>query len=244
MFLAMASKLSAPILFSLIIFSFSSQCPPASAYQKVSLALYYDTLCPGCSEFIVHNLSKIFQNGLIQIVDLRLIPYGNAIILKNGTVVCQHGSKQCGLNTVEACAINSMPRNEYFEFIYCVENLIFRRKTSEWVSCLEKTPKQGDFIYDCYVNGLGQNLKLQYATETDALWPPRDYVPWVTVNEVPLRMDFENFMKYICKAYKGSPVPKACQELPMDIIPTKAKPNTKVCGIDDASPATNIRPRV
>ncbi|XP_020702080.1 gamma-interferon-responsive lysosomal thiol protein [Dendrobium catenatum] len=79
------------------------------AAQKVSLALYYEALCPFCSRFIVFSLSKIFSDGLISIVDLRLVPYGNAMIEPNSTILCQHGPSECFLNTVEACAINSWP---------------------------------------------------------------------------------------------------------------------------------------
>ncbi|PKU73556.1 hypothetical protein MA16_Dca008120 [Dendrobium catenatum] len=79
------------------------------ATQKVSLALYYEALCPFCSRFIVFSLSNIFSDGVISIVDLRLVPFGNAMIGHNSTISCQHGPSECILNTVEACAINSWP---------------------------------------------------------------------------------------------------------------------------------------
>ncbi|KAI3924501.1 hypothetical protein MKW98_032702 [Papaver atlanticum] len=241
----MASS-SALILFSLLIFSFSalaiSKCPSASD-EKVSLSLYYETFCPGCSEFIVHELPKIFKNRLIDIVDLNLVPYGNANLLKNGTIICQHGPFECFLNTVEACAINSMPEYEYFEFIRCTENFIAEGKAEESSSCLDKTPGHGKILHDCYTSGRGQKIELQYAKVTAALNPPHEYVPWVTVNEVPIRMDIENFMKYICKAYKGTSTPKACKELPKGIIPAEPKLNMKVCRVNDASRMTKPRPR-
>ncbi|CAD6210779.1 unnamed protein product [Miscanthus lutarioriparius] len=45
---------------------------------KVSLELYYESLCPYCSRFIVNHLAGIFEDGLIDAVHLRLVPYGNA----------------------------------------------------------------------------------------------------------------------------------------------------------------------
>jgi interferon, gamma-inducible protein 30 len=57
--------------------------------SKVSLALYYETLCPYCSNFVVNYLAKIWDDGLISIVDLELIPYGNARVRSNGTITCQ-----------------------------------------------------------------------------------------------------------------------------------------------------------
>lgn len=61
----------------------------SSPDDKVKLALYYETLCPYCSNFIVNYLYKIFENGLIDIVDLKLSPYGNAKIGPNNTIICQ-----------------------------------------------------------------------------------------------------------------------------------------------------------
>nr|DAD28106.1 TPA_asm: hypothetical protein HUJ06_029574 [Nelumbo nucifera] len=81
----------------------------SSASGKVSLALYYETLCPYCSSFIVKHLANVFEKGLIKIVDLKLVPYGNAKVGSNNTITCQHGSYECLLNTVEACAINVWP---------------------------------------------------------------------------------------------------------------------------------------
>lgn len=64
--------------------------PPAKHNDKVNLSLYYETLCPGCAEFISEDLGKVFKKGLISIVNLRLIPWGNAKIVEpNKTIDCQ-----------------------------------------------------------------------------------------------------------------------------------------------------------
>ncbi|KAF8018774.1 hypothetical protein BT93_H3623 [Corymbia citriodora subsp. variegata] len=56
---------------------------------KVELVLYYETLCPYCSNFIVNHLAKAFDSSLISILDLKLVPYGNARIGANDTITCQ-----------------------------------------------------------------------------------------------------------------------------------------------------------
>lgn len=58
--------------------------------QKVTLSVYYETLCPFCATFIVKNLAQIFDNNLITILNLRLVPWGKASTnsSKNSTV-CQ-----------------------------------------------------------------------------------------------------------------------------------------------------------
>lgn len=58
---------------------------PAINNEKVNLSLYYETLCPYCASFISDNLVKVFQNDLDTIVNLRLVPWGNAFIVGNRT---------------------------------------------------------------------------------------------------------------------------------------------------------------
>lgn len=53
------------------------------------MSLYYETLCPYCANFIVNHLAKLFDNGLISVVDLRMVPWGNAWINPDGSLVCQ-----------------------------------------------------------------------------------------------------------------------------------------------------------
>lgn len=58
--------------------------------QKVHLTIYYDTLTPSCEEFIVFELPKAFELDFMPIINLRLIPYGNAYIHEpNDTIICQ-----------------------------------------------------------------------------------------------------------------------------------------------------------
>lgn len=58
--------------------------------SKVSLSLYYESLCPACSSFIVDHLVKLFEDDLISIVDLHLSPWGNTYLRPdNVTDLCQ-----------------------------------------------------------------------------------------------------------------------------------------------------------
>ncbi|EPS58984.1 hypothetical protein M569_15829 [Genlisea aurea] len=72
----------------LLILSIIVSSSSAADDERVTLELYYETLCPYCSNLIVNYLYKIFESDLISITNLRLIPYGNAKI-RNGTIVCQ-----------------------------------------------------------------------------------------------------------------------------------------------------------
>lgn len=193
---------------------------------KVSLALYYESLCPYSANFIVNYLAKIFNNGIIDIVDLDLVPYGNARLTANGTITCQHGPNECLLNTIEACAITVWPDlTENFKFIFCVENLVFKRKYKEWESCFQELGLNSEAVFDCYYSGKGKKLELKYAAQTDALEPPHKYVPWVVVNGQPLYEDYENFEAYVCNAYEGDSPPKSCEGL--TALTTKTKESSQ-----------------
>ncbi|CAH8339758.1 unnamed protein product [Eruca vesicaria subsp. sativa] len=209
----MASKLLLCYVFLLCLVSssdFSGISKPSSS--KVSLDLYYESLCPDCTSFIVNHLTKLFEDDLISIVDLHLSPWGNSKLLPdNVTVVCQHGAFECFLDTVEACAIDVWPElSDHFPFIYCVESLVIEYKYYTWETCYGKLNLNSKPVADCLSSGHGKELQLQYAAETSALEPPHKYVPWVVVDGQPLYEDYENFISYICKAYKGDKVPAAC----------------------------------
>ncbi|EOY34583.1 hypothetical protein QUC31_018366 [Theobroma cacao] len=206
-------------LFLLCPFSSASAITLPSDSHKVSLTLYYESLCPYSANFIVNYLGKLFEDDLLSIVDLRLVPWGNAKLKGNDTFACQHGPGECLLNTIEACAIDAWPQlNDHFPFIYCVETLVYELKYLEWESCYGKLGLDSKPISDCYSNGLGLKLELQYAAETNALEPPHKYVPWVVVDGQPLYEDYENYISYVCKAYKGAAVPKACSGLSFNLI--------------------------
>ena len=80
-------------LFFFLLLSAALVPPPLAAAAgpaKVPLALYYESLCPYCSRFIVSRLAGIFEDGLIDAVDLLLVPYGNARVRgANNTINCQ-----------------------------------------------------------------------------------------------------------------------------------------------------------
>ncbi|XP_041023834.1 gamma-interferon-responsive lysosomal thiol protein-like [Juglans microcarpa x Juglans regia] len=217
-----------------ILVSFTTPTYSRSS-DKVTVSLYYETLCPYCANFIVSYLVKIFQNDLISVVNLRMIPWGNAWIQSDGTFVCQHGPDECLLNTIEACTITIYPDVvRHFRFIHCVERLSLEGKHNEWTNCFDMTGL-GTVPIDCYNSGYGNRIEQKHATETAQLNPPHRFVPWVVVNNQPLQEDYGNFMNYICKAYKGNPRPEACISLTFQMDSTeKANSLHPVCYADKA----------
>ncbi|XP_030504101.2 gamma-interferon-responsive lysosomal thiol protein isoform X2 [Cannabis sativa] len=223
------SKTSLLVLIKIILVFTSCLIPVLASSNHneklVSVDLYYETLCPDCGDFILNHLVKLFHTKLISLVHLNLVPYGNARLGSNHTISCQHGPYECLLNTVEACAIDAWPElNKHFPFIYCIEALVQERKYLQWETCYEKLGLDPKPVNECYKSEAGKELELQYGAETDALQPPHRYVPWVVVDGQPLYEDYENFLSYICKAYKGPAVPTSCSELSLrnfDVVGAK-----------------------
>ncbi|XVE76610.1 hypothetical protein DITRI_Ditri12bG0187000 [Diplodiscus trichospermus] len=189
--------------------------------KKVNLSLYYESLCPYCRSFIVTQLVKVFNTDLLNIINLRLVPWGNAQLVKsNKTITCQHGEDECYLNTIHACAINIWPDlRKHFNFIYCIENQGLHVKEGQhsdnaaavWKACSARLGMDQKLIQNCYDSGHGRKLLLQYAAETNDLHPKHLYVPWVTVNNRPLYDKYDNFISYVCNAYKNGAPAKGCR---------------------------------
>ncbi|KAB5520058.1 hypothetical protein DKX38_024377 [Salix brachista] len=241
----MASHPTLFTIFLLFIFTTLFLTPSTSSSQNVTLSLYYETLCPYCADFIVNHLVKVFDKGLISIVNLRLIPWGNAFINPDGSFVCQHGTNECFLNAIEACTITIYPDVvRHFRFIHCVEKMSLENKMNEWVNCFGMSGL-GKAPVDCYTRGYGEVLEKKYAAETAKLNPPHRFVPWVVVNNQPLREDFENFVSHVCKAYRGIKMPEACKSLPRENNSLRKENHiNSVCFVDQTSNLTSSAPLI
>ncbi|KAK6943991.1 Gamma interferon inducible lysosomal thiol reductase GILT [Dillenia turbinata] len=202
--------------------------------KKVNLTLYYESLCPSCKAFVTSMQSSVFDNGIINIVNLRLVPWGNAIIDDHGEIQCQHGPKECELNFVEGCIIHTYPDpKKHFGYINCIEKL---DESGDWTSCFphSRSLKQ---VKDCCGSNLAEKIANGYYEETEHLKPPHDYVPWVTVNSQPLKEDFGNFIDYVCKAYKGKSPPACKSHKSTEKIAVK-NPVYQVCYTGDKQHST------
>ncbi|XP_021619920.2 gamma-interferon-responsive lysosomal thiol protein isoform X1 [Manihot esculenta] len=184
-----------------------------SSSVKVNLSVYYETLCPSCANFIVKNLMSIFNDGLFDIINLRMVPWGNAHMNRvNNTIVCQNGLDECELNTIQACAINVFRDvNKYYGLIFCMEFLAIEGRHQNWQTCFDSLGLSAKSVLKCYNNGTGTKLEVEHGYETAHLDPPQSFLPWVVVNYQPLGNDYNNFTTYVCNAYKGIVKPSVCK---------------------------------
>lgn len=208
---------------------------------RVLVEMYSESLCPYCKNFIVNYLSKFFENGLINIVELRIIPYGNAHIHEGGSIVCQHGEDECRLNVIQTCAINLWPDVfKWFPFVYCLEALDKQIAYAQWTSCVGPSGLDLARILECFQGPLGLQLELANAKETDSLDPPHRYVPWVLVKGTPLMDEYLHVEKFVCEAYDGpEPKPQVCSDVQWSV--TRAKRNE--AGFCLGDPELHVHPQ-
>lgn len=196
-------------------------CSPSEA-PKVSLALYFESLCPDCQLFIRKQLYPTYLK-VGEIFNLTLVPYGNAEERRSGdkwVFECQHGPKECQGNLIETCAIALLKNiSVSFPFIHCFEENTEKSEDPQPAAIAEKCAKSLGIDYSpietCVSGPQGNSLEHQMAMKTNALKPQHQYVPWVTLNgkhtEKLQREAENNLLKLVCKYYTG-PKPSACEQ--------------------------------
>jgi len=187
--------------------------------DKVNFTLYYESLCPGCRQFTTSQISKAF-NTILDIVNISFVPYGNAHETYDASTqlykfTCQHGAQECLGNLIHSCVLYFYPKIEqHLPFILCMEESSGDIKTVA-TRCASKTQIDYNQINACTTSKLGNQIQHAYAVQTDSLQPKHQYVPWVTLNgEHTEEMEDEalnDLVKLVCKTYKGSNPPPACQ---------------------------------
>lgn len=187
------------------------------AAKPIQIDLYYESLCPGCREFITTQLypayQKLYSYGMFEI---GLFPYGNADESKRGDewkFECQHGTLECQLNLVETCALHLLSHpNQFMPFIHCLET---KPSVAKAKSCAASLKIEWGPISKCYEGSEGNFLEHQIAVKTDALKPPHQYVPWIVVDgkhtEKIQNAVQDDLVLFICGNYKG-PTPDACNK--------------------------------
>ncbi|KAL0966652.1 hypothetical protein UPYG_G00297890 [Umbra pygmaea] len=186
---------------------------PKSQDSSVQVDLYFESLCPGCREFLTTQLLPTWVM-LNDIMTVNLVPFGNAQETAKGkqyTFTCQHGEEECLGNMIETCILNASANP--FQIIYCMEassNVV--KAGQACVELFDPTIKW-DSIMSCVKGDLGNQLMHQNALKTGALKPPHQYVPWIVINGEHTE-DLQNkamgsLFTLVCSMYKGKK-PEAC----------------------------------
>jgi len=202
--------------------------------KRVKVELYMEAACPGCQFFTTHVLSPVLQEpGMADIIDLRVIPAGNAEIkddevTQEESIECQHGEAECEGNKILACLEKQYGNTALFmPTMSCIEehasvidspfNFLSNITATEMIRnnaeiCMKKHEIDVQAINQCSDSDQGTSMLRAAIQETQDLKPKLEYAPWVVVDGAPLKEDAYSLKEYICKAYLG-PQPEACDPL-------------------------------
>ncbi|XP_014285170.1 gamma-interferon-inducible lysosomal thiol reductase isoform X1 [Halyomorpha halys] len=194
----------------------------------VSVTLYYESLCPGCREFIPNQLypaytdTKYDYSSLIS--KLTLVPYGWAHVLNATTheYQCQHGEEECQGNRLHGCALKYIPDAlTSVEYLSCLEktplvSYEFLAQNSGYPidKCQEKLPS-GIYqkIMSCYNSEEGLKIFEENGKKTTSFFTfPYRFVPYISFNDKADQdlalASVEDFKKTLCKV--AGVTDKAC----------------------------------
>lgn len=177
----------------------------------VNVSLYYESLCPGCRQFLVLQLVPTLI--LLQdIMNVELVPFGNAKETPEHKFVCQHGDDECLGNMIEACTLDKFGIGAILP-IFCMESSTDVLKAAQ--PCLEvyQPGEAWDSVMKCVKGDQGYKLMHENAVKTGALKPPHEYVPWITINgehtDALQDKAMNSLFSLVCSLYKGEK-PAAC----------------------------------
>uniref|UniRef100_A0A9J7XWC8 Gamma-interferon-inducible lysosomal thiol reductase n=3 Tax=Cyprinus carpio TaxID=7962 RepID=A0A9J7XWC8_CYPCA len=194
---------------------FNESKPNAS---PVNVSLYYESLCPGCRQFLVTQLVPTFIM-LNNIMNIELVPYGNAQEKEEQgkyTFICQHGEEECQGNMIETCLLNILGAKA-IPVIFCMESGADVLKAAQPCLGVHFPDTTWDSVMKCVTGDEGNKLMHQNALKTNALKPPHQYVPWITINGEHTD-DLEDkamnsLFNLVCSLYEGEKPPACGQGL-------------------------------
>lgn len=191
--------------------------------NRVQVVLAIEALCPDSKRFVQEQLVPTFATLGPHVIQLHVIPFGNAAIdAGNRTVRCQHGLGECDANQYEQCArwIHSSPE-QHLPFINCLFYALPMSRhddafdTGSFELCAHVTGLSWPRIQACHGNATQSWILTQQAAKET---PKHNHVPWVEINGVYMDEDKNVFLEEVCKAYyAGGGKHPACQTKPLTI---------------------------
>lgn len=154
------------------------------ANERMTLDVYYESLCPDSRNFLVNQLEPNWKN-MSPYTDLRLIPFGKATYTANPAggwiFTCQHGNDECIGNILHACGIKySTSTSQALAYAVCL-----MRAPGSGAACASLAGIDFAPVEACTKGLEGQNLHQVNGDETlNSLNPTLTFVPWVIYNKV------------------------------------------------------------
>ena len=160
------------------------------------------------------ELAKTWSaNGLQAIMNLTVVPFGNAKIdPASGNTTCQHGAEECLGNSYEQCAIAHNPDpKDHVPFYLCLEATGGKPDfDSAAAKCAASSNIDINALTTCVRGAEAAALQQRFHDLTPA---DHKYTPWVTLNGVQMVTNkVPTLSHHICSLWKaaGGKKPAGC----------------------------------
>jgi len=201
------------LLCFLLAVAFAADAP------KVKVELYFEAQCPGCQQFTTGALKDVLSKpDMVDIIDLKLVPYGNTKQNTDGSFTCQHGTGECQSDVMEMCvqyklsgSIASIDSGDTslaaWPFILCMEQA--EGNPAKGQSCYTSTMNTAALPWST-IDACTKNEASVVQAAGAKTTPKHDYVPWPLVDHKLLE-NTNLLQQTICNAYNGTK-PASCRK--------------------------------
>uniref|UniRef100_A0AC35U574 GILT-like protein F37H8.5 n=1 Tax=Rhabditophanes sp. KR3021 TaxID=114890 RepID=A0AC35U574_9BILA len=173
--------------------------------QKIDLKVSFEALCPDSIGFVFHRLNPhLFEiKNSYEVVNFEAVPWGLAKRSENGRVKCQHGLKECSINTYLSCSFRYI-KSSYDKgvFMNCVLDMAIRRIPLKSVGeiCKKKLASVTDTtlssILQCHNGTEGIQLQSEAEETTKSILNIPKFVPQIIIgsNDKSIDMQFTQLL--------------------------------------------------
>ena len=214
---------TSPVVTNMIVHDgLKYSAPFAESPPRVKMTVYLEALCIDSKRFVLDQLVPTFDLLGPSVIDLDIVPFGNAKLVEHdndsetkGTVTCQHGNAECDANVYELCATSLYQGNpsRYLPFFACLfATLPMHRQqtlldTSLFAACARHAAIE---FSDSLAKHCHDDPARAWQLQVDAnrRTPPHDHVPWVVFNDGPHTMDefHDSLLEVVCLVYENGGV--------------------------------------
>ncbi|XP_022907048.1 GILT-like protein 1 [Onthophagus taurus] len=208
--------------YALLAFIAIANCENTKNPDKITIDVYYESLCPDSKQFITKQLYPTLSKEIAKNIKLNVYPYGKSTTkeIEDGKFefTCHHGEFECVGNKYHGCALKLVENEtDSLKYVNCMmENIYFdenKLRRAPIDKCKDVLGKDNEKVEECAKNNQGEEFLAEYGKLTGDFQKPLKSVPTVVFNgkyEPSESQDaYNDFLKVLCGKF-GENKPKDC----------------------------------